>query len=390
LVSYNKKVFFEANYFCKETGQYDGRGTVKKWLTMSEEELAADKRGWQEGRLKRHSQEERERIIAIRQQLEQQGGQQPFGSRIVKSIYKERYGEAISEWFINKTIKAHKEASADNWVRGNGQEEGFGDDLLPLLKRWGRVIMSIEFISLAEMEGEETPTYLLACKYIYPYQLAIVSRIESRTTDEVVKILKHTWSSYKKPDLVLLGYHRALGVNLSHRGCLGRLGLFFLNLGILPFYAPAPQSRIETGTVEWRSLLAAPFYRYLTVPGQKAADYRIESFYLECRKRGGGDGARLKIGEPLLRSIFAKVDVDNKEVGRFGADRIFFLQAVKAPGVVKILAVDIELDRTLIGATVCCELNVKEKKARVYRIRSWRELDLILEVDYWINNIRYS
>jgi hypothetical protein len=336
---------------------------------MAEGDVMRDRRGRRRraGRLK-HSDIEKQRVIKIREQLERQEGA-PIGSKAVKLEYKSKFGQEISEWFINRTIKEHKEAASS-------QQKGrlVGDYILEdyaarKLKRFGKVIMSLDFMGMKQVKGVEAPTYFLCSKYIHPQTLGIVSQISARTGDEVIRILKYIWRSYIKPDLVKLNYNSAFGANASHQGCMGKLPIFMLNLGIIPFYVPTPET---VGTVDLESfscVFSEPLCRLLWLRSPQEIDFKIENFYLEYRRRSDSNFEKLKVQVSYFKSIFADVDLENREVNNFMEHKVLFLKMVEPKregktgkyGVIKVLSTVIKLGIELINSVVLCKLDLKKK-----------------------------
>jgi hypothetical protein len=285
------------------------KNSIKRWLDMAEEEISRERRGRPGGRFIKYSQTVKARIIGIRRELEGRKDA-PVGAGAVAGAYRQRFGEEVSEWFIYKTIREYRQAEAKR--ERQGAKETPGDYPLDRLRRFGRVIMTVDFIGSC-----------LACKYVYPLCLGFVSRVSARTQEEVIRVLKYIWSTCRRPELVRLSDAPPFGAGLSNERCIGNLGLCLLNLGISPFYAPARLPRPGTGPGQLGDLFSEAFlgHLYFRVPGE--AGFRLENFHLEYT-RGKGDFGRLRLDSPFREAVFSDFHLTNRQVNRLSAQRVFF------------------------------------------------------------------
>ena len=145
----------------------------------------------------------------------------------------------------------------------------------------------------------------------------------AETTNEVIRILRYVWLTYIKPDIVKLYYSPVFGASLTSEGCIGTLTIFLLNLGIIPFYVPRRSSINWIRGDKFNSIFSDFFSQQLCFQENSNKDLKIENFYLEYMTKSGKSG-QFKIEEPLRKSIFTDVDIENREVNQFLEDRIFF------------------------------------------------------------------
>lgn len=378
---------------------------VKKWLEMDERDVEADQRGRYKHRPVKYGAEVESRIIAIRKILDRQK-ESGCGSRFIKMEYRKRYGQDISEWFINKTLREHRKISGLELKNTDSRrQEGYP---LRKLKKYGNVIMSLDFIEMklkrrggGEKNTTEPAPCFLCCKYLYPQKMGFFIQVNRPTGDEVVRILKHLWLSYVKPDLVKLTYHSAFGASLSMKRCIGRLPIFMLNLGITPLYASgglstSPIPGIHSGQIG--SLFSDALSRRLNFGNNQPSNLIPESVYIEYRQCGDEDYTRLRLPERYIRSIFNGLNLENREVGRFMANRIFFLRRVDGEegatihgrqGILKVLCTDIEMDPQWIDALLICLLDLK-KKLLIYSEGEDGGQQLVKKLEFWLANVKYS
>lgn len=373
------------------------KDAVARWVEMDEDEIEHDRRGGRQGRPVKYSDDDRSRILAIRRQLEQQSAA-GIGSAVIKRIFKRKYGREVSEWFINKTLKETRielEAPDEATVAARRTEWSAAE-----LKRWGKIIMSLEFWGTSAGKSHGPPTYFLSCKYLYPGNLGIVSQIAAQTSEEVIRILKYIWRLYLKPDLVKMSFHSAFGVGLPRPYTIGKLAICLLNLGIKPYYTAAPDMSEPFDTIDLdkpANVFSNGFRYRLSFPSRSPAPFKIENFHLEYREERSADFERLKLPEISFKSIFSDVDIENRSVNLFPESRIYFSSPVRAGrgfpssgclGFVKILSVDVDLDREWIDSTVLGKLDVK-KKLYLYHHREGTRYILIKRIFFQVDNLDY-
>jgi transposase len=309
--------------------------SVRRWLAMAEAELKGDRRGWRRGRMRKHSQLEKERVIEIRQEKERAAGR-PLGAGAIQAIYRRRFGQEISRWFINETLRAYKKErhllpAERHLLPAERPVERLWEYPLARLKRLGKVIVRAEFIRPAAAGEGQPPLNFLICKYVSPAYLGIVRLLPRLSSQEVIGVFKSIWRRYAVPDLAIMDNYPAFGTNLSHPGCIGRVTLFLLNIGIKPLYdvPGGPSGGMKAERVD--QVLSDVFCRRLAFVKEKPVAVGIREFLLEY----GGTGTRgegsmdipddpLKNRNPLFVDAFTESDLENRRVDFFMASEIFF------------------------------------------------------------------
>ena len=89
----------------------------------------------------------------------------------------------------------------------------------------------------------------------------------------------------------------AFGANLSHKQCLGRVGLMLLNLGIVPLYI-APRCPWNNGHVEsFNSVFTKKFWNQLRFTDEDELQVKINEFNIEYQKYSALKGNNASLGE---------------------------------------------------------------------------------------------
>jgi hypothetical protein len=357
------------------------RDSVKRWLEMDEYEIESDSRGWRKGKSKKYGQVVKARIIAIRRQLERQPGVST-AAKTVRLLYKKKYRSEIPEWFIYQTMREQREK-----VHMGPPDSDFQ---YKRLKRVARVMMGIEFLGKKKLQPEAEQALFLSCKYFYPKKIGITSWIDSQTGEEVLRVLSYIWHHFRKPDLLKMGYHPVFGASPSQPACIGKFTVNLLNSGIIPFYSPLPDDGVNIDLDPLANVFSEPFCRNLRIAGSNVDEMKIDNFYLEYRRRGGGDHRQLKIKDPDFRSAFAGVDLENRRVDRFLQNKILFRVKVENKAVIRILATEIDVDSCWLGFWLLCQLDMRRKQLSIYYEDEAGEFTLLKKLDFWIKNVKYS
>ena len=153
-------------------------------------------------------------------------------------------GEEVSKSFVDRTLKeADMVKSPQKKRKGLSKYMKYPQRTLTNL---GKSMMNIDFIGPKYLHGSSESVSFLSCKYIRPQKHGIVKRVSGQTADQTMKILKELWKDNPIPDVIKTDNDSAFGSYYSHDICIGRLVLFFLNLGITPIYiAPEVLGIIE-------------------------------------------------------------------------------------------------------------------------------------------------
>lgn len=372
------------------------KNSVNKWIKLNEETVNIDLRGWEKGKLRKHRNIEKERICAIRLELEKEDSFF-YGIKVVQSNYKNLYGELLPNSFIYNTLKEH------NLVKVHPKKEKGKSKYMkyPIhtLNKLGKRVMSIDFIGPKYLSGSGERLNFLSCKYIRPKKVGMIKRVKGQTTEESILILKDVWQTNPIPDVLKIDNDSAFGTNLTHKRSIGKFTLFLLNYGIIPLYV-APRSPWNNGTVEgFNSVFSKQFWNRLQFTNEQEIDVKLTAFNLEYEKYSIlSNNSSTELVEKYIQDING-VNPENKEVSKFNANKIYFLRIVRRKGeketdeeygFIDVLKEEIKIRKDLINlfVIVCIDL-----KNRTMTISSETESgDLIIEKEkrYEIKNLVYK
>ncbi len=371
------------------------KNAVNKWIKLDEKSIEQDKRGWIKGKMRKHKDEERERIKSIRLSLIEENSFF-FGAKIVQKNYEKIYGEKTPKSFVDRVLKENGLVkSPQKFEKGKSKYMKYPQYTLSKL---GKRVMSIDFIGPKYLTGSNEKLNFLSCKYIRPNKTGITKRIGGQTTEECIKVLTELWQTYPMPDVLKVDNDSAFGANLSHKRCIGKMTLFLLNYGIIPIYV-APRSPWNNGNVEgFNSVFSRHFWNRLQFSNEQEIDINITRFNLEYEKY-----TMLTENNPADAPIkyinnFNDVNIDNKFVSNFKVHKIYFLRIVRRRGekqgqdeygYIEVLKEEIRLPKNLINLFVVVIIDLKNKEMKIY---SETEKGILIEekvMKYEIKNILY-
>ena len=372
------------------------KDSIGKWIRLSDEKMLDDNRGWKKGTPRKYTIKEKEEIKKIRNKLEKEDNYF-FGARVVQHNYEKQTGKKVSKSFVERTMKeAGITKSPQKKRKGLSKYMKYPRRTLNKL---GKSMMSIDFIGPKYLSDSADGVNFLSCKYIRPEKHGIVKRISGQTTDQTIRTLKEIWKNNAIPDVVKIDNDSAFGTNLSHKNCIGRLALFFLNLGITPVYI-APRSPWNNGECEgFNSVFSKKFWNRIHFTDEDEVDVKIKGFNVEYEKY-----SKLISTNPKRESVilhiddFKNINLENKNVKKFKSHIIHFLRIVrrknekdseKEYGFINILKQEIEIPKELINLFVFCTLDLKSKRLTVNSELDNGSLNEIKSVKCKIENVIY-
>ena len=372
------------------------KDSISKWIKLNEKEILIDKRGWKKGFPRKYTLEQKEGIIQVRKELEKENSYF-FGAKVVKKNYENQIGLKVSNSFVDRTLReAGMVKSPQKKRKGLSRYMKYPQRTLTKL---GKSMMSIDFIGPKYLHGSSESVSFLSCKYIRPQKHGIVKRVNSQTTEQTIKILKEVWKDNPIPDVIKADNDSAFGTNLSHDKCIGKLALFFLNLGITPLYI-APRSPWNNGENEgFNSVFSKKFWNKLQFTDEDEIDVKIKDFNIAYEKYSNliSNNPKTDSNEKHIDD-FKNINLENKHVKNFKTQIIYFLRIVrrknekgsdKEYGFIEILNQEIKMPKKLINLFVFCALDLKSKKLIISSELDDGSLKKIKSIKFEIKNIIY-
>ena len=374
------------------------KNSVGKWVQMDESEISNDNRGGKKGKSRKYTPEIKQQIIKIRKDLEKEDSYF-IGSTVVKKNYENQTGEKVSKSYVDRVLKeAGMVKSPGKKRKGRSKYMKYPEYTLTKL---GKSMMSIDFIGPKYLKGSDNRINFPSCKYIRPEKRGIATRIEGQTTEETITALKEIWKTHPIPEILKIDNDSAFGANLPHERHIGKLAFFLLNLGVYPLYI-APRSPWNNGQVEgFNSVFSKKFWNKLQFSDEQEIDVKIEGFNVAYEKYSQLISNNPEINEENIKYMddFKNVNLENKGVEHFKADKIYFLRIVRRKndkgndneyGFIDILKHEIKLPKDLINLFVFCVLDLKSKLLKINIELDDGSLKEVKSMAFIIKNVIYN
>jgi len=359
---------------------------VSEWMKMPEEELFNDHRGWQKGRLRIHTPQEKERIIKIKKQLQKERSYFT-GSKVVVGNYRNIYGVEVKKWFVDKVLR-----EAGLVVRKQERIKGASKYMqypVQTINKLCKILLGIDFIGPKYLDKSSERINFLSCKYIRPMQWGMTKRIGGQTTEEAIQALMQIWEEHPIPDVIKMDNDSAFGINSLHDKSIGRFTFFLLNIGISPLYT-APRSPWNNGETEgYNSVFSKKFWNKLKFTEEQEIDVEIKKFNLEYEKYSNLISNNPEIKKPRYMSDCKKIDFENRKLNKLKKSKIYFLRVVrrkgdkgqkKESGFINILGVEIIIPKSYINLYTFSiidlkkariSINVEEENGKLFEVKNF-------------------
>lgn len=292
------------------------RATIVEWLSRSEYQ---DHRGWQKGHRRTHTDEEEERILVIRDELESHAFY--WGKDEILKEYKKRFPQHAlpSMWFTEEVIRKHGRQTQQpkerqkNITRYLGYPEH-------LLKALGPVQEGIDFIGRKYITGRTEPVHFLARYYHKPVGLYLVNRTENERSGGMLDLVRNDWKRFGHPHCAYLDNASAMSGPVKAKRFISRFMQGVLAERVLPIFVPQ-HSPWANGPVEGSngSMFGKKVWNRFTFETVEQIDQTLEQFNRANRERAWTDGLSNKCSDrptwhPRIHFVrYAKLGPDTEQ-----------------------------------------------------------------------------
>lgn len=369
--------------------------SVRLWTKMNTFELSKDNRGWKKGKPRKYTQDAKREIRKMKRHLLKENSYF-IGSKVVHKNYENQFGEKISKSFVDRTLREAKLVKTPRKKRKGVSK--YMKYPQRTLDRLGKIMLSVDFIGPKYLNGSSDRINFISCKYIRPEKVGIVKRITGQTAEQTIKSLKELWKEHPIPDVVKVDNDMAFGANLSLPKCIGSLTFFLLNLGICPLYI-APRSPWNNGHVEgFNSVFSKKFWNKLQFTDENEVDIKIKDFNMAYEKYSKLIHNNPKSDNPRYIDNLKDIKLDNKNIQKFKANKIYFLRIVRRKnekgskdeyGFIDILKKEMKLPKDLINLFVFCVLDIKSKQLKINIELDDGTLKEIKKIKFFPKNVVY-
>ena len=201
-------------------------------------------RGWQEGKRRTHTEEEVERVAAIKRAMKQER-KYFLGPEHVQMRYHKTYdcGPCPSLWFIKDVVREKKLQSREPKKRTKGMDivRRLCFPITTIVKL-GRIQQAADFIGKKFIAGNSNPISIFSTCYYQWFELYQIWQTLAETTECAIGCLRKFWETHPVPNVLRIDnamLFRGTGAAVAH---IGKFLKFVLNAGVTPLFSAAYQS----------------------------------------------------------------------------------------------------------------------------------------------------
>lgn len=347
-----RKLYFEKHLRKVDIARKIGvsRPFIDKVLSLSKEEILADRRGWELGLLRNHNNLEVERILSIRLTLAECNFFF-YGTLQIRQIYHDIYPNepCPDERFIARVIRESR--LTKHHKHGLNRFHHYPEMTIMSL---GKTIEEIDFVE-KYLENTTKPLNFFARTYWPPIGIARYSRIPSQRSVYARISLEADWQSgLPVPNVIKLDNDIAFASTGIRMREIAGFPSWLMGIGIIPvfvaFSAPWQNGRLE-GT---NSVFGRKIWKMYRFSSPEKVDQTISLFH---QASDNYRGIQLPENSPL----FSKINP---------AEKIYFIRKVEEnhfnQGAIMVLKEQIILPQEYINNFVLAEVDVRQQNIKVF------------------------
>lgn len=364
-----KRLFFCKHFNKSKIARAIGvsRPFIHKWVRNKNRPVTDDCRGWPKGKRRFYTDQEEERIISLREELEKGLF---TGSDKILDEYNQSYPKArsLSRSFVSRVIWKYFPMSRRKTLKAVKEQKY----PIKTLTGLSTIQQEADFMGKKYITGRSEPIHFFTRVYKKPFILRLLKRVPGETSETALNILTSDWKRYPIPGT--LSIDNGFGFTAAGTGNIPRIISpfiqYLLSLGITPIFI-APKKPWMNGTVEGtHSVFARRAWNRFTCDTLDEVDELVQLFELEYQKlkplpkKLPGKTLSLNFN---WKSVFTKPFVPKKEM------YIYLIRLVqerpvnnlKAPAI-RIFKELIKLDKSLINTYVLAKLDIYKELLSLY------------------------
>lgn len=349
---------------------------VQAWTRSPDQDCAADARGWQPGRSRRHPKNLRARIIAIRRDLVHDPVEFYFGDLAIQQRYAQRFAHdplPSRDYIVRILRDAGLTESHHPKRRGTAKYLCYP---VAAVRSLGERVAEVDFIGAKFIAGAPQPLHFLSVAYATPERLRCIERTNGETTSEAITVTKRIFNDLGWPDATRVDAGNVFtgrGERGDGKGArsIPRYAAFLLQHRVTPVFgairSPWNQAHVEGSN----SVFGRNFWNRQDFTSVHDVDDRLTAFNA-CSKKY----AQWK---PWSRTTTKQSFVPRICFIRKGEE-----DARMKHGWIPVASERVTLPKELIGLFVFVEWNLREERLRIFLERE-AKLSLIKEHSFRIH-----
>ncbi len=351
---------------------------VIQWTQSEDQDFSKDNRGWRKGRARTHTDNEKQLIKNVREELEKSNDKLYVGPKAILKYLRENNNqdgrnENIDLAKINlsfvKTVLKHFGLAKPHQKRRKGIAK-YQHYPKRLISEIGSLILEVDFIQRF-IGGQTEPVHFIAfsCKSL---GLKQYGHISAQTNENVRKELELFFNNFFVPDVVKMDNDLAFIGSASAIKTIGKTIKFLFDKKIVPIFTN-PRSPWNNGSVEGsNSVFARNFWSKFIFESTGDLDKKLELFNESS----------------LWYSDYGQTKIQKKESREF-IPQIYFIRKVyenqeSGKGEVNILNEKINLPNEYINLYTLSQWNLKTETLYIYFEKEQEKL-LIKKLRFEIN-----
>lgn len=351
------------------------------WTQSPNQDFKEDNRGWQKGKVRTHTEKEKQLVKSIRNKLVDSEKESYIGSEaILKHIRKNKSKyegsknvniNSINISFITSTLKELKLSKPHKKrIKGCSEYQRYPKILISQI---GELSLEIDFLQRF-IKGRTKPVHFIgfSCK---SFKLRQYKRISGQTNVNARKELKWFFNNFFLPDATKMDNDLAFIGSSSAKRTISKTIKYLFDKKITPIFTN-PRSPWNNGSVEGsNSVFARNFWNKFEFSSIEDIDLKLKLFnqssleYSDCKQNEfGKENKKDKEFTPQINFI-RKVYEDQRKKGK---------------GLINILNEKIELPSEYINLYTLSKWNLKTEMLYVYFENEGKKI-LIKKIKFQIN-----
>lgn len=348
---------------------------VIQWTQSKDQDFETDERGWQKGKTRTHTSDEKQLIKDTREELEKSDNILYIGPKAILKYLRERENQneninlaKINLSFIKQVLKEFGLSKPhQKRKKGGSKYQNYPEQLISEI---GLLILEIDFVQRF-IKGRTQPVHFIAfsCKSL---GLKQYRRIPAQTNENVRKELEWFLDNFFIPDAVKMDNGLAFIGSASAVRTISKTIKFLFEKKIIPIFTN-PRSPWNNGSVEGsNSVFARNFWNKFTFESISNLDAKLELFNKSS----------------LWYSDYDQSKIQEKENKEF-IPQIYFIRKVyenqeSGKGEINILNEEVNLPNEYINLYTLSQWNLKTETLHIY-FEKEQEKILIKKLKFEIN-----
>lgn len=350
-------MFFEEDYSKREIIRIMDVSSnfVVKWTQSENQDFEKDDRGWEKGKRRKWDEEIVDRIVRIRQELEEDEEADYWGPSAVEVQYRRQFpdlevpplrtiGQILKDRGMTKDQKHSTKRGALRYLRYPERT---------IYEKIGGRVLEADFIGGRYLTGRSEPLHFLGYSFKREPKLRHYEHIQAQTTREFINTTEAFFNRFERPDVVKMDNDTATIGGGVHKRAISQVMQFLMRQKVYPVYSvprqPATQASIEGSN----SLFSRKFWNRHEFEDVEEMEERLEVFNENTRK--------------YLRYDLAEREEDQQSNFE---PTVYFLRQVRETeeedqGFVKVMNEKVRVPREYIKFFVMGEWDLRDEKLSI-------------------------